>query len=71
MPTDLDSLIDWCRERRIPVTRTRKSHWRVQIPGGPIIVTAGTPSDHRASRNFRARLRRELRAAGWHEADLP
>lgn len=40
------------------VTKTARGHIRVTTPRGKMLVTAGTPSDWRAWRNFLADLRR-------------
>ena len=38
---------------------TNKSHWRFRAPdGSTTIFFSGTPSDHRAIKNFIARMRR-------------
>lgn len=79
-----NDLLDWCRdEPGVTVTNTARNHKRVTVvarvgtdsDGAPfrsgITVTSGTPSDRRATLNFRAELRRMLRAAGWTEDELP
>lgn len=41
------------------IRRTTGNHYQWRAPEGPgLIVSAGTPSDWRAARNLRARLRR-------------
>lgn len=40
------------------VERTKSQHMKVTSPRGVVIITAGTASDRRACKNFRARLRR-------------
>jgi len=41
------------------VKRTKRGHYQWLPPQGRVIVTAGTPSDHRALRNIKSDLRRE------------
>lgn len=71
----IEDTIAWCRDMGIPVDRTSRGHWRVRVPGGGIVVTSGTPSDHRAGDNFRSGLRRALRAAAargdWDPRNMP
>jgi hypothetical protein len=45
------------------VTHTRNGHWRLLYPGGGVVVTSSTPSDHRALANLRAQMRRAERRA--------
>ena len=67
--------LDWCRENGIKVELSKGGHYRVFIPGGKIVVTASTPSDHRGQLNFRAEIRREIRKlieqGKWPEENVP
>ena len=42
------------------IERTSKGHWQFIPPvkGQPIVVTSGTPSDHRETKNFLSDMRR-------------
>lgn len=61
MKDSLDSLIAAARAQGWTVTRTSKGHWRFVPPAkeGQVVVSSGTPSDHREVLNTRARLRRQ------------
>ena len=42
-------------------TVTRRSrHYRIELPGGGVVVVASTPGDRRFMRNVRADVRREM-----------
>lgn len=41
------------------VERTAKSHIKFVPPSGPLIYSAGTPSDPRGMKNLESRLRRQ------------
>jgi predicted RNA binding protein YcfA (HicA-like mRNA interferase family) len=58
---DLAKVIREARRQGWKVERTRKSHWRFVPPeaGRRILVTSGTPSDHRTMANHLARMIRE------------
>lgn len=55
------------RKARWHVAPFRGGHLRWSSPDGTVVVTAATPSDWRASRNARARLRK----AGLREGTRP
>lgn len=58
MKREVARLLSLAREQRAAVRQTKSGHWQVRVPGGAIVVTGSTPSDHRAVKNFRAQLRR-------------
>lgn len=58
MKREVTRLLAQCREAGCTVRQTKSGHWQVLVPGGPIVVTGSTPSDHRAIKNFCAALRR-------------
>ncbi|VFR23674.1 FIG034647: hypothetical protein in PFGI-1-like cluster [plant metagenome] len=60
-------LIEYALREGWEVIRTRNGHLKFTKPGMPPIFTSSTASDHRASRNARARLRRMQRQAGADE----
>ena len=53
-------LIRTARRQGWTVSTTRRGHlrWLPPNPDMPIVVGAGTPSDHRSQKNLLARLRR-------------
>ncbi len=57
---DIDRLIDAARQQRWGVERRKSGHFMLTPPsrGSPLIVVAGTPSDHRAYAKIRAQLKR-------------
>jgi len=59
----LKPLIELAQAEGWHVERTRSGHLQLSKPGWPPIYTGSTTSDHRATRNARARLRRENRLA--------
>lgn len=41
------------------VESTKKHHWKFKAPNNGVLITvSGTPSDHRAFKNFIAQMRR-------------
>ena len=43
-------------------TKTRRNHWRIDLPNMKVPVFApSTPSDYRSIKNFHAEMRRKLR----------
>lgn len=58
MKREVARLLSLARAQGATVRQTRNGHWQVLVPGGGIVVTGSTPSDHRAVKNFAAQLRR-------------
>lgn len=58
LPRDPKDLIDLARKQGWEVTKASNGHWRLYSPSGEIVGHSGTPSDYRASKNFRADLKR-------------
>jgi predicted RNA binding protein YcfA (HicA-like mRNA interferase family) len=58
MKRDLAKLLPAARARGWQVAPTCGGHWKLTHPGGGIVVTSSSPSDHRALANLRAQLRR-------------
>ena len=63
MRHDLERLLRQASACGWQVTRTRKSHWRLTLSSGTVVVTGSSPSDFRALLNLRALLRRVERGA--------
>ena len=61
MKHDLKQVLRQAQAHGWRVQPTRGGHWRLRHPGGGIVVTSSTPSDHRALANFKAQLRRAER----------
>lgn len=40
---------------------TRGGHLRITLPNGQVVITSGTPGDHRTYLNTRAQVRRAAR----------
>ena len=62
MNPDLRRLLKAAERAGATVTRRANNHYRIAIPGGPVVFTSSSPSDHRTLLNTRAALRR----AGLH-----
>lgn len=54
----LDQVLAAAREAGCKLKRTRKGHIKIYLPGGGMLVCAGSTSDHRSWKNLRADLRR-------------
>jgi hypothetical protein len=54
----LRTVLDQCVAQGCAVDKTTRGHIRVRLPNGGQVVTSGTPSDYRATRNFVGDLRR-------------
>lgn len=65
----LKPLIELAQAEGWQVTRTARGHLELTKPGLPPIYTSSTSSDHRATRNALARLRRETRVAEEPDSD--
>lgn len=55
---DIDQVIAAIRAQGWMATLTNGGHWRLASPTGELVFCPSTPSDVRAIRNIRARLRR-------------
>lgn len=55
---DMKALIEFGIERGWKVLRTKGGHYKWMHENGAMFYSAGTPSDHRAIQNTRARIRR-------------
>jgi hypothetical protein len=52
-------IADLARHQGWRIEQTKKGHWRFIPPNdGEIVITSGTPSDHRTCNNFRSRMKR-------------
>ncbi len=58
IPGALRSLARAAHRAGWSITLTGTGHLRWESPDGTVVITPSTPSDHRSSRNSRARLRR-------------
>ena len=58
IPDALRSLARTARASGWLITRRKSGHLAWRSPDGEVIITPSTPSDHRSSKNARARLRR-------------
>lgn len=67
---DLRKIEQAAREQGWRVERTKKGHIRFVPPDAtkPMVVAAGTPSDHRSIRNLVAQLRRSGLIWPWPPA---
>ena len=63
MKHDLKQVLRQAEAQGWRVQPTRGGHWKLTHPGGGIVVTSSSPSDHRALANVRAQLRRAERRA--------
>ena len=55
---DIRSLIRVAKAQGWAVDTTKGNHVRFTSPAGEVVVTSGTPSDHRVVENVKARLKR-------------
>lgn len=58
MKKDMERLVARARDAGADVSGGSERHWKVRCPNGVLIIVACSPSDHRAVKNARARLRR-------------
>lgn len=58
MDKELRELIGLLIEQGFDVHRTKGGHYTVRKAGQYVVTLAGTPSEHRGSKNARAALRR-------------
>lgn len=59
IPRELNDMFKKLLDQGWRVVQTPNNHFKCYPPGGgPFVTTAGTPSDYRAIKNIRARLRR-------------
>jgi len=56
--TSVAEVLERCEDLGCTVCKTKKGHFKVLIPDGGIVITASTPTDHRAIKNILAQLRR-------------
>lgn len=56
---DFRPLVRAARAAGWTVDNTARGHLRLTSPTGAVVVTGGTPSDYRAPRHLRSRLRKE------------
>jgi len=59
MSKDMRALVRIAEQSGWLVRRTKRGHYQWLPPQGRVIVTAGTPSDHRAMSNIKSMLRKE------------
>jgi hypothetical protein len=58
IPKDLRPIVKVCRRQGLSIAFTTKNHLQILRDGQIIATHGGSPSDHRAIKNFRADLRR-------------
>lgn len=58
---DTLQLIRWAEDRGWSATLTKGGHVKLTKPGHDTVTVAGTPSDHRAMLNEKARIKRAER----------
>jgi predicted RNA binding protein YcfA (HicA-like mRNA interferase family) len=58
IPEPYRALAKLARRLGWTVSSTRNSHLRWRRPDGHVVITAGSPSDHRGIRNDKVRLRK-------------
>jgi hypothetical protein len=56
---DMQQMATWAAAHGWTITRTKNDHLKWRGPEGQLVVSASTPSDHRAITAIRVRLRRE------------
>jgi hypothetical protein len=60
---DIATLVRRLGRLGITAKRTNGGHIRWKLPNGAHVISASTPSDHRAMANLRASIRQRIRAA--------
>lgn len=56
---ELQDIIDRATIQKWTITMTKKNHLIFKAPAGKgIVITGGTPGDHRALKNLKSRLKR-------------